>query len=80
MSAFVRSLNRARRAAALSPQPGSELFDADAPSEGSGPGAGRVTSVGFSERDGWVALGYLERRAGSPVLLRAFDVAATVVD
>ncbi|MGC8514079.1 MAG: YgfZ/GcvT domain-containing protein [Acidimicrobiales bacterium] len=41
---------------------------------------GWVTSVGFSEAHGWVALGYLERRAGAPTEVAAGDVAVRVLE
>lgn len=40
---------------------------------------GWVTSVGFSPTRGWVALGYLERKAGAPTQVAAGDVAVRVL-
>ncbi len=64
---------------------GSEMFDADgasvvAAASGVSPGAaGRITSVGLSPSQGWVGLGYLERKAGSPVSLVADGVPVRVI-
>ena len=59
--------------------PGSEMFDADAASGVSPGAAGRITSVGLSPSEGWVGLGYLERKAGSKVSLLADGVPVRVI-
>lgn len=42
-------------------------------------GFGRVTSVAYSAARGWVALGYLDRKAGAPTEVAAGDVAVKVL-
>ncbi len=59
--------------------PGSEMFDADGTPGVSAAAAGRVTSVGLSPSEGWVGLGYLERKAGSKVSLLADGVPVRVI-
>jgi folate-binding protein YgfZ len=60
--------------------PGAGLFAPEAAGTQPSGTVGTVTSVGFSEHLGWVGLGFLERKAGSPEALSGGGVGVRVID